>query len=127
MTYQGSLNAVVFLRLLTKLIEGAGRKILRIADPLQAHQTPEVLQWLQGHQGRIEVFYLPTYSPALHPLGYLNNDLKGAVNKAGLPDDRGTSRARIVTFMEHLANVPKPGIRYFLHPWVQYAAPVELL
>ena len=86
-----------------------------------------MLQWLQAHQDRIEVSYLPTYSPELNPVEYLNNDMKGAVNKAGLPDNRGTLHTRIVSFMEHLANMPKHVISYFLNPWVQYAAPVELL
>jgi|GraSoi2013_115cm_1033766.scaffolds.fasta_scaffold57119_1 transposase len=127
MTYKGALTAAVFLLFLTKLVEGTRRKILLIADRLQAHKTPEVLAWLQAHQGRIEVFYLPAYAPEMNPVEYLNNDMKGAVNKAGLPDDRGTLYTRIVTFMNHLASVPKHVISYFLHPWVQYAAPVELL
>jgi len=127
MTYKGSLNAAVFLLFLSKLVEGATRKILLIADRLQAHKTPEVLQWLEAHKGRIDVFYLPAYSPEMNPVEYLNNDMKGAVNKAGLPADRGTLHTRIVTFMDHLARVPKHVISYFLHPWVQYAAPVELL
>lgn len=127
MTYQGSLDAAVFLVFLRKLIAGAGRKVLLIADQLQAHKTPEVQAWLQHHQDRIEVYYLPTYSPEKNPVEYLNNDLKGAVNKAGLPNNRGNLHARIVSFMEHLANVPKHVISYFLNPWVRYAAPIELL
>jgi transposase len=127
MTYKGSLTAAVFLLFLGKLIAGARRKILLIADQLQAHKTPEVLAWLQEHKDKIEVFYLPTYAPELNPVEYLNNDMKGTVNKEGLPDSRGTLHARIVSFMEHLANVPKHVISYFLNPWVQYAAPVELL
>jgi transposase len=127
LTYKGSLNAAVFLLFLSKLIEGASRKILLIADRLQAHKTPEVLQWLQEHKERIEVFYLPAYSPEMNPVEYLNNDMKGEVNKAGLPDDRGTLHTRILTFMDRLAGVPTHVISYFLHPWVRYAAPVELL
>jgi transposase len=127
MTYKGSLNAAVFLLFLDKLIAGASRKILLIVDRLQAHKTPEVVQWLAEHQEQIEVFYLPTYSPELNPVEYLNNDLKGEVNKAGLPENRGALHTRILTFMERLANVPKHVISYFLHPWVQYASPVELL
>ena len=126
MTYKGSLNAAVFLVFLGKLIEGATRKILLIADGLQAHKTPEVLDWVEAHKGRIEVFYLPAYSPELNPVEYLNNDMKGQVNKAGLPNDRGTLHARILAFMERLARIPKHVISYFLHPCVQYAAAVEL-
>ncbi len=127
MTYKGSLNAAVFLLFLQKLVVGASRKILLIADRLQAHKTPEVVAWVEAHKEQIEVVNLPAYEPEMNPVEYLNNDLKGTVNKAGLPDDKGTLYTRIVSFMDDLASVPKHVISYFLHPWVQYAAPVELL
>jgi transposase len=127
MTYKGAFNAAVFLLLLTKLIAGASRKILLIADRLQAHKTPEVLAWVEAHKEQIEVFYLPAYSPELNPVEYLNNDMKGTVNQAGLPADRETLQGRLLGFMKHLARIPNHVISYFLHPWTQYAAPVELL
>jgi transposase len=126
MTYKGSLNAAVFLVFLSKLIEGATRKVLLIADRLQAHKTPEVTAWVEAHKDKIAVFYLPPYAPELNPVEYLNNDMKGEVNKAGLPDNRGALHNHIMDFMNHLANVPKHVISFFLHPKVQYAAPIEL-
>jgi transposase len=126
MTYKGSLNAAVFLVFLNKLIEGATRKIFLIADRLQAHKTPEVMAWIEARKDRIEVYYLPPYSPERNPVEYLNNDMKGEVNKAGLPDGRGTLHASILTFMHKLARVPTHVISYFLHPKVQYAAAIEL-
>ncbi len=127
MTYQGALDAAVFLLFLGRLVRGAERKILLIADQLRAHKTPEVQAWLEEHQDQIEVFYLPAYSPELNPVEYLNNDLKGTVNKAGLPEDRPTLHTRILGFMKRLAKIPDHVISYFLSPWVLYAAPVELL
>jgi transposase len=127
MTYRGSLTAAVFLLFLQRLIAEAPRKILLIADRLRAHKTPEVQAWLEGHRARIEVFYLPGYSPELNPVEYLNNDMKGRVNEAGLPGDRESLRGRLVGFMKHLARVPRHVISYFLHPWTLYAAPVELV
>jgi transposase len=127
MTYKGALNAAVFLLFLTKLITGASRKTLLIADRLQAHKTPEVQAWLEAHRDQIEVFYLPAYAPELNPVEYLNNDMKGAVNEAGLPPDRPTLQGRLVDFMTRLVRVPGHVISYFLHPWTQYAAPVELV
>jgi len=127
MTYQGALTAAVFLEFLKRLVAGARRKILLIADRLQAHKTPEVAAWLANHQAQIEVYYLPAYSPELNPVEYLNGDMKATVNEAGLPDNRGALQSRIRSFMEKLAGVPSHVISYFLHPWVQYAAPVELL
>jgi transposase len=126
MTYKGSLNAAVFLLFLKKLIEGASRKILLIADRLQAHKTPDVIAWVEAHKDKIEVFYLPAYSPEANPVEHLNNDMKGEVNKAGLPGDRDTLHSRILAFMNNLANVPKHVISYFSHPCVQYAAPIEI-
>jgi len=127
MTYPGALTAAVFLQFLARLVAGASRKILLIADRLQAHKTPEVLAWLGERREQIEVFYLPAYAPEMNPVEYLNEDLKGAVNEAGLPDSKGALRERILGFMERLASIPKHVISYFLHPWVRYAAPVELL
>ena len=127
MTYPGALNAAVFLTFLTRLIAGASRKVLLIVDRLQAHQTPEVEAWVAAHRDRIEVFYLPAYAPELNPVEYLNNDMKGAVNESGLPENTGALHTRILGFMNELARVPKHVISYFLHPWVQYAAPVALL
>jgi transposase len=127
MTYKGMLNAGVFLLFLDKLIVGATRKILLIADRLQAHKTPAVVAWLEEHREQIEVFYLPPYAPELNPVEYLNNDMKGTVNEAGLPPDRETLQGRLLNFMTHLAGIPKHVISYFLHPWSRYAAPVELL
>jgi transposase len=126
MTYKGSLNAAVFLVFLSKLIEGATRKILLIADRLQAHKTPEVVAWLEAHKEQIEVFYLPAYAPELNPVEYMNNDMKGEVNKAGLPDNRGTLHSHIIAFMKTLACVPQHVLRYFLNPHVQYAAGIQL-
>jgi transposase len=126
MTYKGSLNAAVFLVFLSKLIEGATRKIILIADRLQAHKTPEVMAWVEEHEDQIEVFYLPPYAPELNPVEYLNDDMKGTVNKTGLPNDRGTLSTRILAFMDRLAHIPKHVISYFLHPCVQYAGAIEL-
>ena len=126
MTYKGMLNAAIFLMFLNKLIEGATRKIILIADRLQAHKTPEVAAWLEAHKDKIEVFYLPPYCPEMNPVEYMNNDMKGEVNKAGLPDNRGALHTRILAFMNNLARLPKHVISYFLHPCVQYAAPIEL-
>jgi transposase len=127
MTYQGALTATVFLLFLQRLVAGARRKILLIADRLQAHKTPEVEAWLAERHAQIEVFYLPAYSPELNPVEYLNGDMKETVNEAGLPDNRGVLQTRIQCFMNKLAGVPAHVISYFLHPWTQYAAPVELL
>jgi transposase len=127
MGYDGAMNFAVFLTFLQALVADAPRKILLIVDRLGAHKTPEVEDWLEENEDKIEVFYLPTYSPELNPVEYLNNDLKGQLNKAGMPDDKGGLRERLLGYMDSLASIPARVVSFFLHPHVQYAAPVELL
>lgn len=126
MTYQGMLNATVFLLFLRRLIEGTTRKILLIADRLQAHKTPEVESWVAAHSDRIEVFYLPAYAPELNPVEYLNKDMKGNVKKSGLPENKASLHSCVQGFMKKLACLPQHVIGYFFHPCVQYAAPIEI-
>jgi transposase len=122
MTYTSTMNAALFIVFLGKLVAGASRKIFLIVDRLKAHDAKAVDQWVAEHQEQIELFYLPRYSPELNPDEYLNNDLKGGVNAAGLPGDQPGLRSRIQAFMHRLLHLPEHVRNYFQHPCVQYAA-----
>ena len=126
MTYTTTMTAALFLVFFGRLLWHTTGKVFLIVDRLRAHKTPEVAEWLAAHQDRIEVFYLPTYAPELNPDEYLNNDLKGGVNAAGLPHDKGEVRSRIQDFMRQLLHLPEHVMSYFQHPSVQYAAGLEL-
>ena len=110
---------------LQKLLAASTRKLLLIADGLQAHKTPAVESFVEAHREQLEIFYLPSYSPQMNPVEYLNNDLKGQVNEAGLPENRPALHERVVGFMERLARMPVHVVSYFLHPWTWYAAPIN--
>jgi hypothetical protein len=97
-------------------------KIFLIVDRLQAHDTPAVKAWVAAHDDRLELFLLPRRAPELNPDEYLNNDLKGGVNAAGLPDSKKELRSRIQRFMRRLLHLPEHVRSYFQHPQVQYAA-----
>jgi len=72
-----SKRLITFLRRLTKDV---GRKVYLILDNLRVHHSELVKKWLDKHKDKIEVFYLPSYSPELNPDEYLNNSLKGRVH-----------------------------------------------
>jgi transposase len=122
MTYTGMMNAALFVVFLGRLLRSTTKKVFLIIDRLPAHVKAEVAEWLNKHNDRIEVFYLPRYAPELNADEYLNNDLKGNVNAAGLPDDKGTLRSRIQQFMRKLLHLPKHVRSYFQHPYALYAA-----
>ena len=122
MTYTSTMTAALFIVFLGKLVAGASQKIFLIADRLKAHDAKAVGGWVAEHHNQIELFYLPRYSPELNPDEYLNNDLKGGVNKTGLPDNKEDLRSRIQAFMHRLVQLPEHVRSYFQHPCVQYAA-----
>ncbi len=122
MTYTSTMTAALFLVFLSRLVSRASRKIFLIVDRLKAHDAAAVEEWVAKHGDQIELFYLPRYSPELNPDEYLNNDLKGGVNAAGLPDNKGDLRSRIQAFMQRLVHLPEHVRNFFQHPAVQYAA-----
>jgi transposase len=61
------------------LVKDAGRKVFLILDNLRVHHSKPVKAWVAERQDRIELFYLPNYSPALNPEERLSADLKQAI------------------------------------------------
>lgn len=122
MTYKGAMDGERFKTFLGRLIRSTTGKIFLIVDGLKAHDTPAVRAWIEAHVGRIELFTLPAYSPESNPDEYLNNDLKGNVHDAGLPNDKDELRSRVQRFMRRLADTPERVMSHFQHSDVRYAA-----
>jgi transposase len=121
MTYARTMDAALFLVFLGRLLRGTTGKLFVIVDRLRAHGTPEVEAWVAARRDRIELFYLPRYAPELNATEYLNNDLKGQVSAAGLPDNKGELRSRMQRFMNKLRWLPEHVRSYFKHPCMLYA------
>ena len=122
MSYQGMMGAALFIVFLEGLLLETARKIYLITDRLGGHDCAAVWDWVDSHADRIDMFLLPRHSPQLNPDEYLNNDLKGNVHRAGLPDNKADLASRIHGFSLKLLDLPKHVRRYFQHPCVQYAA-----
>src|SRR5262249_39472352 len=71
MTYQGTMDAALFLVFLTRLLQTTTRKVFLIVDHLRAHEAAQVEGWVKARPGRIELFYLPRRAPELNPDEYL--------------------------------------------------------
>ncbi len=122
MTYKGSMAGALFTVFLGQLFRTLARKIFLIVDRLKAHEKATVMDWVEAHKDRIELFSLPAHTPEYNPDGYLNNDLKGNVHEAGLPENKEQLRSRVQRFMRRLFSAPEHVMSYFQHPCVQYAA-----
>ncbi len=122
MTYRGSMNGKQLIRFMQRLTKDAGRKVFLILDNLRVHHSKVVKTWLVKHIKKIEVFYLPSYSPELNPDEYLNCDLKAGVH-SGAPARSGNKlRAKAISHLRMLQKKPARVRGYFKHPKIAYAA-----
>jgi transposase len=126
MTYRDTMTAALFITFLGQLLRGAKRKVFLIVDRLTAHEAEEVTEWVAARRDQIELFYLPRRAPELNPDEYLNNDVKGSVNAAGLPHSKGELQARLEALLHKLAQLPDRVKNYFQHPCTQYAAAMDV-
>jgi transposase len=123
MLYEGTMTGALFVVFLTRLVAGAKRKIILVVDRLKAHASQEVQAWLYEHRDQLEVVGLPRYAPERNPDEYLNNDVKGNLNRDGSAETREELKGKLRTFMQRLAKLPEHIQSYFEHPNVAYAAP----
>jgi transposase len=84
MTYEGKMNQQRFVVFLKKLIKSSDCKIFLIVDNLSVHHGKKILKpWLEANKDKIEIFYLPSYSPELNPDEYFNGTLKRTLEQHG--------------------------------------------
>lgn len=122
MPLQESLNADVFIKFLRQLIKYRKRKIILIVDNLRVHHSKIVQEWLATRKDKIELVFLPSYSPELNPDEYLNNYLKQTVTKEGPPTDKDSLDDDVWFHMTCLRDLADLVASFFRHPAVTYAA-----
>jgi transposase len=79
MVYKNKMNSQTLITFMDRLIKGADKKIFLIVDNLKVHHSDIVRDWLKEHEGEIEIFFLPSYSPEY--------DLRERSSHRALPDE----------------------------------------
>lgn len=73
-------------------------------------------------QDKIELFYLPSYSPELNPEERLNADLKQAIGRKVPARTKGKLKAVATQHMTEIERSPERVKAFFQDPRVRYAA-----
>lgn len=121
MRYTSSFTGPVYIQFLERLIRVAQHKLFLITDRHPVHRRKMVQQWLEAHSSQIEVFYLPSYSPQLNPVEYLNNDVKQQVHGKSPTRNLDQLKQRVSSSLRKVQKLPARVINYFLHPDIAYA------
>lgn len=81
-----------------------------------------VKKWLEEHKQRIEVFYLPSYSPELNPDEQLNAGLKHEISSKVPVRTKAKLKEAASKYMNKLEQTPERARSHFGDPRVAYAA-----
>jgi len=122
MIYTGSMNADKLIEFMKQLIKNKSQKIFLILDNLRVHHSKIVKQWVNENIDKIELFYLPSYSPEKSPDEYLNCDLKYGLSDKPAPKNKEQLKNNIENHMNMLVNNNERIEKYFNHKDIKYAA-----
>ena len=121
--FTGSFTGAVFIDFLGRLLRDCGgRKVHLIVDGHPVHRAKLVSAWVGRHAERIELHFLPGYSPELNPVELLNQDVKA--NAAGRRRPRSATELRdeLHGYLRRRQRQPAVLVRFFDHPTTRYAA-----
>lgn len=76
MCVEGKVNADVFVEFLRRLVASAGHPVFLVVDGHPTHKAAKTRTFVESLGGKLELFFLPGYSPDLNPDELVWNNLK---------------------------------------------------
>lgn len=122
MFYAENMTSQRLIKFMENLIRNAKRKIIFILDNLKVHHSKKVKKWLESHKDKIEMKYLPSYSPDLNPDEYLNGNLKHNMAKKPKTSDAKTLWNSAKDIMKKFQKNQQHGKSWFKNKKIAYAA-----
>ena len=121
--FTGSFTGAVFIDFLRRLLRDCqGRKVHLIVDGHPVHRAKLVSAFIGRHAERIELHFLPGYSPELNPVELLNHDVKANAAGRRRPRSAGELREELHGYLRRRQYQPAILVRFFDHPTTRYAA-----
>jgi len=122
MVVDGRVASKQFCEFLRRLCVRAARPIFLILDGHPVHRSAKVKKVVESMKGKLQLFFLPPYSPELNPDEFVWNEVKnngiGRMSLSG-PEDM---KRKVVDYLKNMQRFPEL-IRSFFHaPTTLYAA-----
>ncbi|KPI00649.1 Winged helix-turn helix domain containing protein [Actinobacteria bacterium OK074] len=120
MVFTDTFDADVMCRFLDRLAGHFEHKVHLVLDGHSAHRSRKVRAWLAAHPDRIELHFLPSYSPELNPDELVNADLKRSLPMHHRARDQAQLAAETRRFFHRRQRQPHIVRGYFGGPHVRY-------
>jgi transposase len=122
MTVKGRVGAGKFIDFLKRLIHNAERMFFLIVDGHPAHKAKMVARFVESVKDRLQLFFLPPYSPELNPDERVWNDLKNnAVGRKFINSPKELNKA-VISHLRLVQKSPDRVRSYFQNETTKYAA-----
>ena len=122
MVFKKRFRSDVFLDFLKRLLRQVDRKVFVIVDGHPVHRSGKVKKWLKRNDHRIQLFFLPAYSPELNPDEILNQDVKSNAVGRRRAHNQKELMANVRGYLRSRQRRPPIVQRYFHEKHVRYAA-----
>ncbi len=105
MVVDTAVTGTVFRDFLKRLVAGMDRKIILVVDGHPSHKSKVVRDYVKEHASKIELVFLPPYSPELNPDELVWAHVKQRVAKATV-STQDELKAQIISVMRYLQKAP---------------------
>ena len=122
MLVEGKVTGDVFVDFLKRLIHNWPRTVFLIVDGHPVHKSATVSRFVASIEGKLQLFYLPPYSPELNPDEQVWNHLKNhGVGKQPIADPDHLKRL-VLSHLRKVQKLPSLVRSFFGMPETVYAA-----
>lgn len=122
MVREGGVNSAVFIEFLKRLIAGAKRKVFLIVDNGPSHVSKMTKAFVATVREKLEIFYLPPYSPDLNPDELVWNHLKNHTVGRSTVVDKDDFKKQVTKSMKSLQKNKKKIRSFYQKKSLKYAA-----
>jgi transposase len=121
MVIAGRVNGAVFLEFLQRLTHNQERPVFVITENHPAHRSQSVARYVASTEGRLQLFFLPSYSPELNPDELVWRHVKH--HTVGRQSIIGPNQFRqlVLSTLHRLQRLPHLIRGLFYEPSVRYA------
>ena len=120
--YTENFTSKKFIEFLGRVIRQANQKIFMIVDNLRVHHSKPVKAYLKKNKDKIELFYLPPYSPERNPQELVNQDVKANANNFLALKSIVDLTINVRSYLTKIQSNPWKIMSYFKKKEVAYAA-----
>jgi transposase len=122
MVFKSRFVSSVFVQFMRRLRKQIPRQIYLIVDSHPVHRSAAVRKEVEGYAGKLQLFFLPGYSPELNPDEYLNHDVKSNAVGRKRPSTQHEMISNVRGYLRSTQRMPEIVRNYFRAKPVRYAA-----